>query len=163
MTTSVAAQLLEPSQGLRPSVPCTQYLLALELCTASRSATLPPLLCDIIIPLKVQAWEWVLRAHPDRALVAYLLRRIQNGFHIGFHPIHPWKASKQNMQSAYEHPLPVDEYLATECRAGRTLSPLPLQLFSQAKISPFGVIPKCNQPGKWHLILKLSAPGEQTL
>ena len=121
---------------------------------------LAPLLCDIIIPLKVRAWEWALRAYRDRALVAYLLRGIQNGFQIGFHP---WKASKQNMQSAYEHPLPVDEYLATKCRACRTLGPLPLQLFPQAKISPFGVIPKCNQPGKWHLILKLSAPGEQTL
>ena len=59
------------------------------------------------------------------------------------------------MQSAYEHPLPVEEYLAIKCTAGRVVGPLP---FPHAKISPFGVIPKHNQWGKWRLILNLSAP-----
>ena len=51
---------------------------------------------------------------------------------------------KRNMQSAYEHPLPVEEYLAIECTAGRVVDPLPIQTFPHAKIRPFGVIPKCN-------------------
>ena len=38
------------------------------------------------------------------------------------------------------------------------MGPLPTQTFPHAKISPFGVIPKRNQWGKWRLILNLSAP-----
>ena len=38
------------------------------------------------------------------------------------------------------------------------MGPLPTQTFPHAKISPFGVIPKRNQRGKWRLILNLSAP-----
>ena len=64
------------------------------------------------------------------------------------------------MQSAYENPLLVEEYLAIECTAGRVVGPLPIQTFPHAKIRPFGVISKCNQ---WRLILNLSAPEDASI
>ena len=85
MTTSLTVQLTELSKGLRPSMPCTQHLLALESCVPRQSSVLPAYLCNIVTPLNIQAWEWELRAHPDQALVSYILRGIRDGFCIGFH------------------------------------------------------------------------------
>ena len=66
------------------------------------------------------------------------------------------------MPSAREHPEVVSSYLHREVQLNRMvklskdmvteLSPIGLQ------ISPFGVIPKHNRPGKWRLIVNLSAP-----
>ena len=85
MTTSLAVQLTEHSKGLRSSMPCTQHLLALESCVPRQTSVLPAYLCNIVTPLNIQAWEWELRAHPDQALVSYILRGIRDGFRIGFH------------------------------------------------------------------------------
>ncbi|CAB3988531.1 Hypothetical predicted protein [Paramuricea clavata] len=62
------------------------------------------------------------------------------------------------MRSASDHPEVVDAYLFSElaarCVAGPFTSP-PVPLL---RVSPFGVIPKNHQPGKWRLILDLSSP-----
>ena len=136
MTTSFAVQLMEHSKGLRPSMPCTQYLLALESCVPSQTSVLPAYLCNIVTPHNVQAWERELRAHPDQALVSYILRGIRDSFCIDFHWSHSCKTAKRNMQWAYEHPLPVEEYLAIDCTAGRVVGPLRTQTVPHAKISP---------------------------
>jgi hypothetical protein len=62
------------------------------------------------------------------------------------------------MRSASDHPDVVDAYLSSELAARRvagqfTSPPVPL-----LHVSPFGVIPKNHQPGKWRLILDLSSP-----
>ena len=80
MTTSV--QLTKHSKGLRPSMPSTQHLLALETCVPSQTSVLPAYLCNIVTSLNIQAWEWELRAHPDQPLVSYILRGIQDGLPI---------------------------------------------------------------------------------
>ena len=48
--------------------------------------------------------------------------------------------------------------LRRECVAGRVVGPLNASCFPQVHTSRFGVIPKSNQPGRWRLILDLSAP-----
>ena len=65
-------------------------------------------------------------------------------------------------ESVYEHKEVVQSYLDREVKLGRMaclstaqaeeLAPMGIQ------ISPFGVIPKRNRPGKWRLIINLSAP-----
>ena len=40
----------------------------------------------------------------------------------------------------------------------RLAGPFPKSLIPSAHISPFGVIPKSHQPGKWRLIVNLSYP-----
>ena len=62
------------------------------------------------------------------------------------------------MKSASENPGVVDEYLANEREAGRLLGPLAQKDMKGVQVSPFGVIPKNHQPGKWRLILDLSSP-----
>ena len=49
------------------------------------------------------------------------------------------------------------EYLANEREAGRLLGPLAQKETEGVQISPFGVIPKSHQLGKWRLILDLSS------
>ena len=93
MTTSLAVQLMECSKGLRPSMPATQHSLALESCVPSQTSVLPPYHCNIVTPLKIQAWEWKLRAHPDQALVSHTLRGIRDSFRIGFHRSHTCKTA----------------------------------------------------------------------
>ena len=67
------------------------------------------------------------------------------------------------MQSAYDNPKPVDDYLAVELVAGRILGPIDPNKLCNVHISRFGVIPKPNQVGKWRLILDLSSPKEASI
>ena len=90
--------------------------------------------------------------HPDREFVEYLLQGIQEGFLIGFNYQEcVCKPAAGNMKSA-------SEYLANEREAGRLLGPLAQKETEGVQISPFGVIPKSHQLGKWRLILDLSSP-----
>ena len=99
-----------------------------------------------------RAWEEALVRHPDREFVEYLLQGIQEGFCIGFnYQEHVCKPAAGNMKSASEKPGVVDEYLANEREAGRLLGPLAQKETEGVQISPFGVIPKSHQPGKWRL------------
>ena len=57
------------------------------------------------------------------------------------------------MFSAEQYPSIVDEYLSAELAQGRIV-----EFYINLHFSPFGVIPKKNKPGKWRLIVDLSAP-----
>ena len=50
----------------------------------------------------------------------------------------------------------ISDYLDKEVRLGRVVGPLPGD--TAVHISRFGVVPKLSQPGKWRLIIDLSAP-----
>ena len=61
------------------------------------------------------------------------------------------------MLSADQRPEIIDDYLANEFHLNR-ISLVPEDLRPKVHISPFGVIPERNKPGKWRLILDLSSP-----
>ena len=110
-------------------------------------------------PLLLHAWEVTLANHPDHTLSKYVLAGIEGGFRIGFSHSH-WpdhlRSSRRNMGSATANPVVVQSYIDKEVNAGRlVLSDVP---DTQVHISSFGVIPKRHQPGKWRLIVDLSAP-----
>ena len=89
----------------------------------------------------------------------FVLAGIQSGFRIGWDPTRVSLRSRaSNMHSASEHPTVVDEYLATKVSASRVAGPFDAPPFHSLHVSPFGVIPKKHQPGKWRLILDLSSP-----
>ena len=67
------------------------------------------------------------------------------------------------MRSAYEHPQPVEDYLATELAAGRIAGPFEPHELHKVTVSRFKVIPKANQAGKWRLILELSSPKDSSV
>ena len=99
--------------------------------------------------------------HPDQALANFVLRGIQTGFRIGFDHAHQaarLKSARKNLKSAQDNPTVVQEYIDAEVQAGR-LVPLPAHTDQdRIHVSPFGVIPKRHQPGKWRLIVDLSSP-----
>ena len=89
----------------------------------------------------------------------YVLEGIQHGFRVGFLPELVRLHSRHvNMRSASEHPDVIDAYLSAELAARRLAAPFDSPPWPSLHISPFGVIPKNRQPGKWRLILDLSSP-----
>ncbi len=63
------------------------------------------------------------------------------------------------MWSAIENARVVQEYLEKERSLRRIVGPVPPEAVpAGTHLSPFGVIPKPNQPGKWRLIVNLSSP-----
>ena len=110
-------------------------------------------------PLQPRAWEEALHQHPDRSFVDYILQGMRGGFQVGFqHGQVALKPAKRNIPSAYEQPQVVDKYLRTECQMGRIMGPFISMPVPELHVNRFGVIPKKSQPGKWHLIVDLSAP-----
>ena len=68
------------------------------------------------------------------------------------------------MASARDHSEVITKYLAEECEKGRVIGPLdPDQSTHVRQISRFGVIPKGHTPGKWRLIVDLSAPAGSSI
>ena len=89
------------------------------------------------------------------AFVTYLMRGLREGFRIGPRGLSGGHQAKRNLRSAYDHAEVIDGYLAREVQLGRVQRlPPPVALsFPMLRISPFGVIPKRNRPGKWRLIV----------
>ena len=120
----------------------------------------PPWIQIVATPLRGNQWWEELRGHPDRVFRDYIIAGIHSGFRLGFnYSGHKCKPASQNMQSATENPSVVQAYLDMEVALGRLLGPVQPQVVPRGtQISPFGVIPKTSQPGKWRLILNLSSP-----
>ena len=119
----------------------------------------PAWMATITTPLKVDVWEALMVANPDREYVNFIARGLQEGFHIGFdYRKVRCQRAKQNMISARDNPEVVEKYLAKECSLGRVVGPVTGEVASHLQINRFGVIPKSNQPGKWRLIVDLSHP-----
>ena len=108
-------------------------------------------------PLKVEAWTEALRLHPNTAWATALISGLTEGVCIGFQPNRSYKCARSNCFSARQHPYVVDKYLATELAHHRIVGPFDLDL-PGIMINRFGVIPKSGKPGKWRLIVDLSAP-----
>ena len=110
--------------------------------------------CPAPSPLNLLTWEAALVPHPDHQFTAFILQGLRHGFRVGFDPrVSSLRLSKRNIPSAYV----VEQYLKNECALGRVLGPFPGYL-PGLHTSRFGVIPKKSQPGKWRLIIDLSAP-----
>lgn len=135
-------------------------LQALDRCIPAQSVEVPPCLRTIKTSLRREAWSAELRSHPDPDYVSYIMHGLEHGFRIGYnYDSNVCASAKRNMQSAVEHPEPIEKYIDGEVRAGRILGPLPPGLEAVGiHVSRFGVIPKPHQPGKWRLITDLSSP-----
>ena len=111
-----------------------------------------------VTPLVLHEFRRELVGFPARKL-NYVIRGIEDGFRVGWEPSRaPLRSRSSNMRSASDHPEVVDKYLDSEVAAHRMAGPLDTPPFNRLHISPFGVIPKQHQPGKWRLILDLSSP-----
>ena len=117
-----------------------------------------PRLGSVQTPLLVTAWERHLLNHPDQDFVQYILKGLKHGFHIGIQESPVLKSAKQNMLSAKKNPEVVASYLQSELANGNIIGPFPLHALPDMHINRIGTIPKKHQPGKWRLIIDLSAP-----
>ena len=63
-----------------------------------------------------------------------------------------------NFPSVCQHHQVVQAHIDAEVAAHRLIGPVPDSLASLCHCSPIGLIPKPHQPGRWRLIVDLSAP-----
>ena len=111
----------------------------------------------VVNSLEERVDRWGLRegkGSPGEALAAhrfreYIVRGIREGFRVGFDYGRSCSGAARNMASARTHAHVVR--LKSVRRAGC------LDLSTQANCPCYGAIPK-NTPGKWRLIVNLSAP-----
>ena len=101
-------------------------------------------------PLKIDEWSQALGCHPDQHFAQYITDGLKQGFRVGINRQCHCSPATTNLHS--EQPQIIHEYLLREVCLGRMLH---FQLGDQPEgiqISPIGVIPKKNKPGKWRLI-----------
>ena len=108
-----------------------------------------------ILPLS--RWDHYLWCHPDKEFGEFLCRGIDQGFKIGFNRFHELRPLKRNYESSVENPGHAQQYIDEEVSAG-CLRPLPPAEGLLAHWSPISMVPKDHQPGKFRLIIDLSAP-----
>ena len=106
-------------------------------------------------------WATKLEGYPDRTLANIITQDVAEGFRVCF------KAGKtklversRNMKSAEKQEEVVEAYIEAEQAQGRIiLAGTPTEAQEMGiHCSAFGVIPKKHKPGKYRLILNLSAP-----
>ena len=129
----------------------TDSLLALEA-VAGPPPPSPPV--EGFLPL--DAWSPLLSSHPDQRFAAFLRRGITHGFRIGADPAKPLRTRNLCLPSAADHADIISDRISEELASGKLH--VPHSESSVRHISPIGVIPKPHQPGKFRLIVDLSAP-----
>ena len=90
-----------------------------------------------------------LPSHPDQDNVCFLVKGIEEGFHIGVDPDRVFKSAKKNMLSAEQN-----------SKGGNIVGPFSPATAPKVHTNRFGTIPKRHQPGKWHFITDLSYPNK---
>ena len=92
----------------------------------------------------------------QRTYVDYIVKGIDKGFRIGFNRRQFICSAGGNLH--VDQLKVVSEYLLREVALGRMWK-VPLAVLpSGVHISPLGVIPEKNKPGKWRMIVDLSSP-----
>ena len=141
-------------EGLYPYV---HHLLEFERRVGD--AQVPAWLRRVATPLMWREWKEELVAHPDTEFRDYILNGITNGFRVGFNRAVTCRPATSNMRSALDNAAVVQEYLKREVSLGCIIGPISYEArVAGTQLSPFGVIPKSSQPGKWRLIVDLSSP-----
>ena len=93
------------------------------------------------------------------------MKGIRSGFRIGFkyEELHNLRQPQGNTQSAYQNVEAVNAYLQKKVELGRIVHIENPSLLPQLHYNPIGVIPKKHKPGKWRLIVNLSAPVDHSV
>ena len=111
---------------------------------------------EVHTSLSLTVWTLELSDHPDREFSKFILEGIANGFRIGFNRSQQLQPAATNLQCT--KPQIVTEYLGREVALNRMWRCPTGYLPKGIHISPIGLIPKKNKPGKWRMIVDLSAP-----
>ena len=140
---------LVTASTLGGAYPYTSELLALEGLQVPGSTPQPRSFAP------AHQWAPYLNSHPDKLYARFLDRGLTYGFRIGFDRSKPLKPARQNLPSVKANSSAVNRYIEDEVALGK-LRHTPQS--SVSHISPIGILPKRNQPGKYRLIVDLSSP-----
>ncbi len=113
----------------------------------------------VVTPLKWQEWSRELKEHPDKEWAEFLVRGIRQGFRLGRDQSKVTAKGRSGiMYNTAKLAEAVNEYLQEELEAKRVWRVVEEAQRNGVVLSPFGLIPKKGKPGKWRLIVNLSAP-----
>ena len=128
--------------------------------------SIPPMdwrLAEVVTPLILSAWKQKLERHPDKEYASYILRGIEQGFHIGVEETRVFLSAKKNMQSASQNPQVIEEYIRKEVEKGNIAGPFTSDVAPKVHVNRIGAIPKKYQTNKWRVITDLSYPEGQSV
>lgn len=109
--------------------------------------------------INLPAWRASFLSYPDSRDTRHILRGLENRFRIGFdYHAKTCRPARRNMKSARDHETVINSYLDEEKSRNRLLVMSDETSSDQVQISPFGVIPKPHQPGRWRIIVDLFVP-----
>ena len=122
----------------------------------------PPIISwEVHTPLILEEWTKELAGHSDQRISQYILDGIQKEFRIGFNRSCNRSSSVSTLNCS--NPNDVKVYLQREITLGRMWKLVIGTRPRGIHVSPLGLIPKKNKPGKWHLIVDLSSPSETSI
>ena len=121
------------------------------------SNPLPP---TITSPINVAVLHHFLQFHPQKQLVAFLIRGFLEGFDIGYRGVIT-HSSPNNLLSARKNPESVTKAIKKELLLGHTSGPFETAPFPITHCSPLGAVQKSD--GSTRIILDLSSPRSQSV
>ena len=103
-----------------------------------------------VTPIKYQILDRLLRDHPNRSKVDYVVQ----GFHFGFSlkyngPLE--NRQPKNLLLAYQHTDKLWVSIRKEVHLGHMLEPFPVQPIDPLICSPVGMVPKRDSQEMWHI------------
>ena len=119
-------------------------------------AELPIISREVYTPLHLEQWIRELSGHPDSSFASYILEGIQRGFRIGFDRSLNLVSASSNLHC--NNPDIVSNFLRREVALHRMWQCPKGTIPEGVHLSPLGIIPKKNKPGKWRMIVDLSSP-----
>ena len=137
------------------------HLLALDSCKCEQRAQqeINSLGEAIVTPLVLPEWQMALKGHPDKEFAAYITSGIEQGFRLGYQRREVPRLQQARGNMSTPEPEVVTNYLERETSLGRMVRVKEgSKSIKNIHISPMGMIPKKNRPGKWRLIVDLSSP-----
>ena len=138
--------------------PYTAQLQELDGCKRQPPVILPPEMKHIQTPARLEVWKQLLASHPDQQFAGLILEGLSSGFRVGFQH-HSSQLRQANSNMRITQPQVVSDYIKDELQAGRLVELTKTEAEAwNVHCSPIGIIPKKNKPGKWRLIVDLSAP-----
>ncbi len=137
----------------------TGQLLELERVSEGPDSRVLPGAEEVVTPLKWKKWKEELSEHPDKVWVEFLVRGIREGFRLGCDQRKTGLVRRGGtMYEATQHRKIIGDYLEKEVAERRVWKINETSQVDGIQVSPFGVIPKKDKPGRWRLIVNLSAP-----
>ena len=136
------------------------HLRALDSCRHEMTQQeINPLGEAIVTPLILPEWQVALKDHPDKEFAMYITAGIKQGFRLGYQRREGSHLQQASGNMSTPEPELVTNYLDHETSLGRMIRVKEgSKPTGKIHISPMGMIPKKNRPGKWRLIVDLSLP-----